>query len=86
LSHDGPAQGAERRKYLTTKVSAARLRHLLDAAEQHWFIGRLRAGVVPGQIARRHRTYRRAQRAREAAQRREVGRERAVSIVCTAPF
>ena len=29
----------------------------MDTVEQHWFVGRLRAGVVPGQIAQQARQY-----------------------------
>jgi hypothetical protein len=46
-----------RKEELSSMVDGAALRAALDAAEQHWFVGRLRAGVVPGQIAQQARQY-----------------------------
>ena len=66
-----------RREELSAMVDGAALRGALDTAEQHWFIGRLRAGVVPGQIAQQARQYQ--------AQKRRADASAVAGPACAAP-
>lgn len=55
--HQKIKNSQQRKEELSAMVDGAALRAALDTAEQHWFVGRLRAGVVPGQIAQQARQY-----------------------------
>ncbi len=71
-----------RKEELSAMVDGAALRAALDTAEQHWFVGRLRAGVVPGQIAQQARQYQAQKRRFDAgAATTATGRARAAPVL-----
>lgn len=85
MKHDTVQQKVEnsqmRIEELSVMVDGAALRAALDTAEQHWFVGRLRAGVVPGQIAQQARQYQAHKRRLDADAATASGRAEAPPVL-----